>query len=58
MKWIKINRKKLVKRGFVVAGSYRDGKWDTSSTSHGDGFPRWADSDRTHYCVLPKPPKL
>jgi hypothetical protein len=63
MKWIKINKKRtnLPKTGFVVAGSYRDGEWTTSSVSGGDGYPRWADSDRTHYCRMPpypKPPKL
>lgn len=54
--WTRINRSKLPKTGFVVAGSYRNGEWSTSSLSQGDGFPSWADDDRTHYFRLPKPP--
>ena len=54
--WKPINRKKLPKTGFVLAGSYRDGRWTTSSVSDGDGFPRWADDDRTHYFQIRKPP--
>ena len=63
--WTAINKKRsnLPKTGFVVAGSYRDGKWSTSSLSHGDGYPSWADSDRTHFYRLsgplpPPPPNI
>lgn len=60
--WTLINRNRsnLPTSGFVVAGSYRNGKWTTSSLSHGDGYPSWADDDRTHFYrlsgPLPKPP--
>lgn len=60
--WTLINsdRTNLPTTGFVVAGSYRDGKWTTSSVSHGDGYPIWADADRTHFYLLsgplPNPP--
>ena len=60
--WTLINRKRsnLPKTGFVVAGSYRNGEWSTSSLSLGDGYPSWADDDRTHFYrlsgPLPKPP--
>lgn len=60
--WTLINRNRsnMPKTGFVVAGSYRNGEWSTSSLSQGDGYPRWADDDRTHFCrlsgPLPKPP--
>jgi len=54
--WTRINRTNLPKTGFVVAGSYRDGAWSNCSLSDGDGFPAWADNDRTHWFRLPKPP--
>jgi hypothetical protein len=56
-KWTKINaaRTNLPKTGYVVAGSYRQNQWTISSISHGDGYPQWADSDRTHFYRLPWP---
>jgi hypothetical protein len=56
LRWQPINRARLPKKGFVIAGSYRDGKWSISSPSYGDGFPFWASNDRTHYFRLPEPP--
>lgn len=53
--WKRINRKRLPKTGVIIAGSYRNGKWSMSSPSHGDGFPVFADSDRTHYIRIPIP---
>ncbi len=47
---------RLPKTGYVVAGSYRNGQWTMSSVSEGDGYPSWADDDRTHYFKIPKPP--
>jgi len=55
-KWIKIDRCRLPKTGIIIAGSYRNGEWSMCSVSN-EGFPRWCDSDRTHYCRLPNPPK-
>ena len=54
--WKPINRDKLPKTGHIIAGSYRNGVWSMSSVSDGNGFPRWADDDRTHYLRLPIPP--
>jgi len=54
--WKRINWKRLPKTGYIVAGSYRHGRWSTSSISDGNGFPSWADEDRTHYFRLPQPP--
>jgi len=62
--WTRINsnRTNLPKTGFVVAGSYRNGEWSTSSLSDGDGYPSWADDDRTHFYrlsdPLPQPPNF
>jgi hypothetical protein len=58
---IKPDRSNLPTVGFVVAGSYRNGKWCCSTISRGDGYPVWADDDRTHFYILsgplPEPPE-
>ena len=56
-RWIKINAKRtnLPKTGYVIAGSYRKNQWSVSTMSHGDGYPFWADSDRTHFFRMPWP---
>jgi hypothetical protein len=57
LEWKRINRRKLPKTGSIIAGSWRNGTWTMSSASDDGGFPRWADSDRTHYLRLPIPRK-
>lgn len=56
MRWKRINKKKLPKTGLIIAGSFRDGEWDTSSASS-HGYAAWFDPDRTHYLRLPTPPR-
>jgi hypothetical protein len=62
LRWQRINRKRLPKTGTIIAGGFRKGEWTMSSPSDGNGFPYFADNDRTHYIRIPVPeipiPKL